>query len=159
MYEEVLVGVGYLSIYVEVSIWWFFGAVAGGFLGFIVGGFLEWFNSSKRVKIMKKFDAVLLLLVMVVSAGFVRAEDAKEVVVSSAEELKGIKAKKITWKKDGAKMALIPSTAKFRQEKTLNQIIDPITKTVKGEGTYSLTGRAGTAVRSPRCSPSKSTYN
>jgi len=36
---------------------------------------------------MKKFDAVLLLLVMVVSAGFVRAEDAKEVVVSSAEEL------------------------------------------------------------------------
>ena len=35
MYEEVLVGVGYLSIYVEVSIWWFFGAVAGGFLGFI----------------------------------------------------------------------------------------------------------------------------
>jgi len=116
----------------------------GGFLGFIVGGFLEWF---------------LLLLVMVVSAGFVRAEDAKEVVVSSAEELKGIKEKKITWKKDGAKMALIPSTAKFRQEKTLNQIIDPITKTVKGEGTYSLTGRAGTAVRSPRCSPSKSTYN
>ena len=56
-------------------------------------------------------------------------------------------------------MALIPSTAKFRQEKTLNQIIDPITKTVKGEGTYSLTGQAGTAVRSPRCSPSKSTYN
>jgi len=49
---------------------------------------LEWFNSSKRVKIMKKFDAVLLLLVMVVSAGFVRAEDAKEGVVSSAEELK-----------------------------------------------------------------------
>ena len=49
---------------------------------------------------MKKFDAVLLLLVMVVSAGFVRAEDAKEVVVSSAE-WKGIKAKKITWKKDG----------------------------------------------------------
>ena len=44
---------------------------------------------------MKKFDAVLLL-VMVVSAGFVRAENAKEVVVASAEELKGIKAKKIT---------------------------------------------------------------
>ena len=44
---------------------------------------------------MKKFDAVLLL-VMVVSAGFVRAENAKEVGVASAEELKGIKAKKIT---------------------------------------------------------------
>ena len=42
---------------------------------------------------MKKFDAVLLLLVMVVSAGFVRAEDAKEVVVSSAEELKGYQGK------------------------------------------------------------------
>ena len=31
-------------------------------------------------------------------------------------------------------MALIPSTAKFRQEKTLNQISDPITKTVKVDG-------------------------
>ena len=41
--------------------------------------------------------------------GSVGAEDAKEVVVSSAEELKGIKAKKITWKKDGAKMVLIPA--------------------------------------------------
>ena len=36
---------------------------------------------------MKKFDAVLLL-VMVVSAGFVRAENAKEVVVASTEALK-----------------------------------------------------------------------
>ena len=38
---------------------------------------------------MNKFDVVLLLLVMVVSAGFVWAKDAKEVVVSSVEELKG----------------------------------------------------------------------
>jgi len=39
---------------------------------------------------MKKFDAVLLW-VMVLSAGFVRAENAKEVVVASTEALKGIK--------------------------------------------------------------------
>jgi len=39
----------------------------------------------------------------------VRAEDAKEVVVGSAKELKGITAKKITWEKDGAQMALIAS--------------------------------------------------
>ena len=51
---------------------------------------------------------VILLLVMVALVGSVRAEDAKEVVIASAEELKGIKAKKITWKKDGAKMVLIP---------------------------------------------------
>ena len=46
-----------------------------------------------------RISAVLL---MVIVAGSVRAEDAKEVVVASAEELKGIKAKKIIWKKDGA---------------------------------------------------------
>ena len=50
---------------------------------------------------------VILLLVMVALVGSVRAEDAKEVVIASAEELKGIKAKKITWKKDGAKMVLM----------------------------------------------------
>ena len=50
---------------------------------------------------------VILLLVMVALVGSVRAEDAKEVVVSSAKELKGIKAKKITWKKDGEKIVLV----------------------------------------------------
>ena len=42
--------------------------------------------------------AVLLLVALV---GLVRAEDAKELVVASAKELKGIKAKKITWRKTG----------------------------------------------------------
>ena len=51
---------------------------------------------------------VILLLVMVALVGSVRAEDVKEVVVASVEGLKGIKAKKITWKKDGAKMVRIP---------------------------------------------------
>ena len=50
---------------------------------------------------------VVLLVMFVVLVGLVRAEDAKEVVVASAKELKGIKAKKITWKKDGAKMVLM----------------------------------------------------
>ena len=64
---------------------------------------------------------------MVVSAGFVRAENAKEVVVASAEELKGIKAKKITWKKDDAKMMLIPSTATFEQKETFDRLGKPVT--------------------------------
>jgi len=51
---------------------------------------------------------VILLLVMVALVGSVRAEDVKEVVVASVEGLKGIKAKKITWKKDGPKMVRIP---------------------------------------------------
>ena len=67
---------------------------------------------------VQKFIAVLLMVVLV---GLVRAEDAKEVVVSSAKELKGIKAKKITWKKDGAKMVRIPSIA-FKHEKTFNRV-------------------------------------
>ena len=53
---------------------------------------------------------VILLLVMVALVGSVRAEDAKEVVIASAEELKGIEAKKIIWKKDDAKMVLIPES-------------------------------------------------
>ena len=44
---------------------------------------------------VQRFIAVLLLVTLV---GLVRAEDVK--VVASAEELKGIKAKKIIWKKD-----------------------------------------------------------
>ena len=52
---------------------------------------------------------LVVVLLMVVLVGSVRAEDSKEVVIASAEELKGIKAKKITWKKDGAKMLLIPA--------------------------------------------------
>ena len=41
MYEEVLVGD------FEVSMLRF---LFGGFFGFVVGRFLEWFNSSKRVE-------------------------------------------------------------------------------------------------------------
>ena len=45
---------------------------------------------------ISKKSRILVVLLMVIVAGSVHAEDAKEVVVSSAEELKGIKAKKIT---------------------------------------------------------------
>jgi len=51
---------------------------------------------------------ILAVLLMTIVAGSVCAEDVKEVVVASAKELKGVKAKKITWKKDGAKMVRIP---------------------------------------------------
>ena len=48
-----------------------------------------------------KFSLMLL-------AFSVYADDEKAVVVGSAEELKGITTKKITWEKDGAKMVRIP---------------------------------------------------
>ena len=47
---------------------------------------------------------ILAVLLMVVLVGLVYAEVAKEVVVSSAKELKGIKAKKIIWQKDGERL-------------------------------------------------------
>ena len=62
---------------------------------------------------VQRFITVLLMFVLV---GLVRAEDVKEVVVASAEELKGIKAKKITWEKDGAKMVLIPEGFKKTED-------------------------------------------
>jgi len=47
----------------------------------------------------------MLLVLLAVS---VYAKDEKAVTVGSAEELKGITTKKITWEKDGAKMVRIP---------------------------------------------------
>ena len=78
---------------------------------------------------VQKF-VILFLVMMVVLVGLIRAEDANEVVVSSAEELKGIKAKKVIWKKDGAKMMLIPSTATVEQKKTFDRLGNPITKEI-----------------------------
>jgi len=63
---------------------------------------------------------VVLLVMFVVLVGLVRAEDAKKVVVASAKELKGIKAKKIIWKKDGSEMALIPAGS-FEMGDSMNE--------------------------------------
>ena len=54
---------------------------------------------------MREFSWMLLVLL----AFSVYAEDEKVVVVGSAKELKGITAKKVIWKKDGAKMVRIPA--------------------------------------------------
>ena len=70
---------------------------------------------------ISKKSRILAVLLMIIVAGSVRAEDAREVVIAHAKELKGIKAKKITWKKDGAKMVRIPSIA-FKHEKTFNRV-------------------------------------
>ena len=56
---------------------------------------------------MQKLSWMLLLLL----ASLVHAEDEKAMVVGSAEELKGITAQKIIWKKDGSEMVLIPGGA------------------------------------------------
>ena len=53
---------------------------------------------------MVQKSVILFLVMMVVLVGLVRAGDAKELVVSRAKGLKGIKAKKITWKKDGERL-------------------------------------------------------
>ena len=68
---------------------------------------MEW-NKALRMKVNMMAQRLFAVLLIVVFAGSVRVEDAKEVVVASAKELKGISAKKITWKKDGAKMVRIP---------------------------------------------------
>ena len=79
---------------------------------------------------VQRFIAVLLMLVLV---DLVRAADAKEVVVASAKELKGITAKKITWEKDGAKMVLVRSEVpiQYEDKKTFDRLGNPITERVK----------------------------
>ena len=55
---------------------------------------------------MRKFSWMWLVLLVF----SVYAEDEKAVVVGNAKELKEITAKKIIWKKDGAKMVSIPAS-------------------------------------------------
>ena len=76
---------------------------------------------------------LLAVLLMVALVGSVYAGDAKEMVVSSAEELKGVKAKKITWKKDGAKMVLVKPyvPTQYEEKATFDRVGNPITKKVK----------------------------
>ena len=76
---------------------------------------------------------LLAVLLMVALVGSVYAGDAKEVVVSSAEELKGVKAKKVTWKKDGAKMVLVKPyvPTQYEEKATFDRVGNPITKKVK----------------------------
>jgi len=76
---------------------------------------------------------VVILFVMMVLVGLVRADDVKEVITENAEELKGIKAKKITWKKDGAKMVLVKPDvpAQYEEKKTFDRLGNPMTKKVK----------------------------
>ena len=79
---------------------------------------------------VQRFIAVLLLVALV---GLVRAEDAKEVVVASAEELKGIKAKIIIWKKDGAKMVRIPEKFEVVPSRTEPAVYDEFGDLIKAE--------------------------
>ena len=76
---------------------------------------------------------ILAVLLMIIVAGSVRAEDAKEVVIASAKELKGIKANKITWKKDGEKMVLVKPyvPTQYKEKETFDRVGNPITKKVK----------------------------
>ena len=79
------------------------------------------------------WNRIIAVLLLVALVGLVRAEDAKELVVASAKELKGIKAKKITWKKDGAKMVLVKPyiPVQYKEKETFDRLGNPITKKVK----------------------------
>ena len=63
----------------------------------------------------------------------VYAEKEKLPFISKAEELKTIKGKKIIWQKDGAKMTVVRpyKPSNYKEEKTPNQIGEPITKKAK----------------------------
>ena len=76
---------------------------------------------------------VVVMLMTIVLVDVVRAKDVKEVVVSSVKELKGIKAKKIIWEKDGAKMVLVKPyvPTQYEEKATFDRVGNPITKKVK----------------------------
>ena len=63
---------------------------------------------------MKKISYCFLFLLIF----SVYAQEEKLPVISNIEELKSIKAKKIIWKKDAAKMVLIPKESEAMPDKT-----------------------------------------
>ena len=68
---------------------------------------------------------------MIILVGFVRAEDAKEMVVESVKELKDVKTKKITWKKDRTKIVLLtPGSFTSGETGKRKDQINPILSTV-----------------------------
>ena len=79
--------------------------------------------------VVQRIFAVLLVALV----GSVCAADAKEVVVASAKELKGIKAKKIIWKKDGAKMVRIPEEFEVVPSRTEPAVYDEFGDLIKAE--------------------------
>ena len=76
---------------------------------------------------------ILLLVMLVLFAVLICDGNAEEVVVTSAEELKGIKAKKITWKKDDAKMVLVKPyiPVEYEEKATFDRLGNPITKKIR----------------------------
>jgi len=78
---------------------------------------------------MRKFCWMLLVLL----AFSVYAEDEKVVVVGSAKELKGIAAKKVIWKKDGAKMVRVPYEVVITPAKNEPAVYDEFGDLVKAE--------------------------
>ena len=76
---------------------------------------------------------LVVVLLLVALVGSVRAEDAKEVVVSSAKELKGIKATTIIWKKDGAKMVRIPEKFEVVPSRTEPAVYDKFGDLIEAE--------------------------
>ena len=64
---------------------------------------------------MRKFSLTLLVLFVF----SVYAEDGTLVAVGSAQELKGIAAKKIIWKKDEAEMVLIRICSRYLERKVI----------------------------------------
>ena len=72
------------------------------------------------------------MLVLVLLAFSVYAEDGTVVAVGSAQELKGITAEKIIWKKDEAEMVLIPYKVVI-PEKTVPAVYDEFGDLVSAE--------------------------
>jgi serine/threonine-protein kinase len=85
------------------------------------------------MKVDMMVQRLVIWLLMVALVGSVRAEDAKEVVVASAKELKGIKATTIIWKKDGAKMVRIPEIFEVVPSRTEPTVYDKFGDLVKAE--------------------------
>ena len=81
--------------------------------------------------VVQRIFAVLLVALV----GSVCAEDAKELLVASAQELKGAEAQKIIWKKGGAKMALI-SAGSFRMGDHLDGMSNAPVHTVQLDAFY-----------------------
>ena len=72
---------------------------------------------------MIKRLVIVTMVLIIVSVNLALTEETKWIVVRNVKKLKGIKAEKITWQKDDAKMVRIPKTFKEATHNKLDNLV------------------------------------
>ena len=85
---------------------------------------------------MIKRLVIVTMVLTIVSVNLALTEETKWIVVRNVKKLKGIKAKKITWQKDDAKMVRIPKKFKRTTHNELSNLVSQKKETMTKESDF-----------------------